>query len=75
MTNMTFAVPEDLHKFMRKHNEVKWSAVARGALHTHADKLRMMDELLANSELTEADVEMIGKQVKRAIARNHGLIK
>lgn len=75
MTNMTLAVPEDLHEIMKKHNEIKWSEIARQALWSHAKKLELMDKLLANSKLTEEDAERIGHKIKHGIARRHGLIK
>ncbi len=75
MTNMTLAVPEDLHEIMKKHNEIKWSEIARQALWSHAKKLELMDKLLANSKLTEEDAERIGHKIKEGIARRHGLVK
>ncbi len=47
MTNMTLALPEDLHEIMQKHKEIKWSEIARQALWNHARKLELMDKLLA----------------------------
>lgn len=41
MVNMTFAVPEDLHKEMRKHNEIKWSAVCREAINMKLKQLEL----------------------------------
>ena len=75
MTNMTLAVPEDLHEIMKKHNEIKWSEIARQALWDHARKLELMDKLLAKSKLTEEDAERIGHKIKHGIAKRHGLIK
>lgn len=75
MTNMTLAVPEDLHEIMRKHNEIKWSEIARQALWNHARKLELMDKLLAKSKLTEEDAERIGHKIKHGIAKRHGLVK
>ena len=75
MTNVTFAVPEDLHEIMRRHKEIKWSEIARQALWNHANKLELMDKLLAKSELTEEDAEKIGHKIKHGIAKRHGLIK
>ncbi len=75
MTNMTLAVPEDLHKIMEKHKEIKWSEVARQAIWEKARKLELMDRLLAKSELTEKDAEEIGHKIKHGIAKRHGLIK
>ncbi len=72
---MTLAVPEDLHKTMQKHKEIKWSEVARQAIIEKARKLELMDKLLAKSELTEQDAEEIGHKIKQAIAKRHGLVK
>ncbi len=75
MTNMTLAVPEDLHEIMKRHSQIKWSEVARRALWDQARKLELMDKLLANSKLTEEDAERIGHKIKHGIAKRHGLIK
>ena len=75
MTNMTLAVPEDLHTIMRKYDTIKWSEIARQALWDHARKLELMDELLAKSKLTEEDAERIGHKIKHGIAKRHGLVK
>lgn len=75
MTNMTLAVPEDLHKVMQKHKDVKWSEVARQAIIEKARKLELMDKLLAKSELTEEDAERIGHKIKHGIAKRYRLVK
>ena len=72
MTNMTLAVPEDLHKIMKTHNEIKWSEIARQALWDQAKKLDLMDKLLSKSKLTEEDAERIGHAIKHAISKRHG---
>ncbi len=75
MTNMTLAVPEDLHAIMKKYNTIKWSEIARQALWDQARKLELMDKLLAKSKLTEEDAEKIGHKIKHGIAKRHGLVK
>ncbi len=75
MTNVTLAVPEDLHKIMEKHKDTKWSEVARQAMWAKAHKLEFMDKLLAKSELTEKDVLEIGTKIKHGIAKKHSIIK
>lgn len=75
MTNMTLAVPEDLHRIMQKHNDIKWSEVARQAIWNKARKLDLMDKILAKSELTEEDAEKIGHKIKHGIAKRHGLVR
>jgi hypothetical protein len=74
MTNMTLAVPEDLHQIMQKHKEIKWSEVARQAMWEKARKLELMDKILAKSKLTEKDALEIGRQINKGIAKRHGLI-
>ncbi|MBI2629089.1 hypothetical protein HYW74_03325 [Candidatus Pacearchaeota archaeon] len=73
MTNMTLAVPEELHKIMRKHREMKWSEIARQALWMQARKLEMMDKILSKSKLKEEDALDIGRKVNKGIARRHAL--
>lgn len=71
MANMTLSIPEDLHAVVRRHPEVSWSAVAREAMWAYARKLELLDQLTASSELTEADVAELGKEIKKAIRRRH----
>lgn len=75
MVNMTLAIPEDLRKLMRKHKEIRWTEVARQALWEKARQMELLDRLLEKSELAEKDVQEIGEQVKKGIARRHGLIE
>ncbi len=75
MTNMTLAIPEELHKIMKKHQEIKWSELARRALWEHAKKLEMMEKILAKSKLTEDDALEIGRKVNLEITKKHRLIK
>jgi len=37
--------------------------------------LKLMDNLLAKSEMTEKDAEEIGHKIKHGIAKRHGLVK
>ena len=39
MVNMTLAIPEPLHKVMKKHPEIKWTEVARQAINKRASEL------------------------------------
>lgn len=75
MTNMTLAVPEDLHRTMQKHREIKWSEVARQAIMEKARKLELIDKFLAKSELTEEDAERIGHKIKHGMAKRYGLVR
>lgn len=73
MVNMTMAIPEGLHTIMKKHNEIKWSEIARQALWVKAKRLEFMDRLLSKSQLTEQDALELGRKIKKGIAARHGL--
>ena len=65
MPNMTFSVPDDLHREMRAHKEIKWSEVARAALQREVDRLHALDQLLKDSRLTDADAVALGRAIRR----------
>lgn len=71
MVNMTLSIPQDLHLVIKKHNEIKWSEVARRALWEHAKKVELMEKLVSKSKLTEKDAEKIGNKIKAEIAKRH----
>jgi hypothetical protein len=71
MTNVTLAVPKELHAEMRKHPEVRWSEVARIAFQREVHRLHVIDRLLANSRLTEEDAVELGRKIRRSAARRH----
>lgn len=64
MGNITLSVPEELHKRMRKHTELKWSDIARQAFEKKLKEIELMTDLLSKSELTEEDAERIGHAIK-----------
>jgi hypothetical protein len=69
MSNITLAIPEELHMIIRKHNEIKWSEVARRALWQQARKLQIMDKLVSKSEFTEKDVEELDHKIKAGLLK------
>jgi len=73
MTNMTLAIPEELHKLMKKHSQIKWSEIARQAIWTQAKKMELMNKILSNSRLTEEDALELGKKINKGISKRHGL--
>lgn len=68
MVNVTLAVPEELHRIMRKHPEIKWSEVARQALWEYARKLELLDKIAGKSKLSEEDALELGEVVKKGIS-------
>ena len=53
MPNMTFAIPDALHKFIKAHNEVNWSEVGRRCLWNYARKIERMEKREADRESLE----------------------
>lgn len=39
MVNMTLAIPENLHKLMKKHSEIRWTEIVRQAIENKALEL------------------------------------
>lgn len=66
---MTLAIPKELHKIMKEHKEIRWSEVARRAMWEHARKLELLEALTEKSELTEKDVEEIGRKIKTGLRK------
>lgn len=69
MPNMTLSLPDDLYERMREHPELKWSEVARQAFEQKIEELELLQTLLEQSELTEADAEEIGHRLKAEIRK------
>lgn len=51
---MTMAIPEQLHKVMRKHPEIKWTEVARQAIESKARALSIEKDPLRKAALKHA---------------------
>jgi hypothetical protein len=66
---MTLSVPEELHKRMKEHTELKWSDIARQAFEKKLREIELANKLLSKSELTEEDAERIGHKIKSKIRK------
>ena len=69
MPNITLAIPKELQVIIKKHNEIKWSEVARRAMWQQARKLQVMDKLVAKSEFSEKDVEELDHKIKAGLLK------
>jgi hypothetical protein len=65
MPNMTFAVPDDLHRELRRHKEIRWAEVARRAFVREINRLHLYDRVLQASRLTEDDSVQLGREIRR----------
>ncbi len=71
MPNITLSLPADVHEEMRKYPEIRWSEVARQAIIRKVEDLKRLDELCADSKLTEKDVDELGHIVKKGLAERY----
>jgi hypothetical protein len=69
MPNMTLSIPEELHREMLKHKDVRWSEVARRALNRELQRMQIYDRLLKDSQLTEKDALELGRAIRRRETR------
>lgn len=67
MPNITLSIPEELHKIMKKHRQMRWSEIARQAIAEEVKKLSLMEKIASKSKLTLKDIEEINEKVKRGI--------
>ncbi|TLZ69732.1 MAG: DUF4256 domain-containing protein [Methanobacteriota archaeon] len=71
MPNITLSLPEDLHRKMRRHPEVKWSEVVRRILADKIRALEAMDRMVSRSILTPEDVAEFDHILKEALLRRY----
>ncbi len=71
MPNVTLAVPEELHRIMKKHPEIKWTEIARTAMKQYAARLEVIEDITSQGKLSEQDALEIGDSVKRDLARRY----
>lgn len=69
MTNMTLSMPNDVYEEMQKFSEVKWSEVARKAIITKLETLKLADEIASKSKLTQKDVDEFSKMIKESATK------
>ncbi len=72
MPNMTLSIPEEIHSIIKKHNEIRWSEIARRAITQEANKLKLMDVIASKSKLTMKDVKEIDEKIKEGIFKRYG---
>jgi hypothetical protein len=77
MANVTVTVDDDTKEEMSEFPEINWSQVAREAFEERVEEMRklermrdfeVMDDLAAESELTERDTAEIANRIDRRMA-------
>ncbi|HIG93741.1 MAG: hypothetical protein QT02_C0006G0040 [archaeon GW2011_AR9] len=64
MTNITLAIPNELHERMKLHSEIRWSEVVRKSISRKVEMLDAMNKIASKSILTKKDVDAISKKIK-----------
>ena len=71
MANITLSIPTELHRVVKRHNEIKWSEIARRAMWEQARKLILMEKLVSGSTMSEADIDEIDHSVKAELLNRY----
>jgi Arc/MetJ-type ribon-helix-helix transcriptional regulator len=66
--NFTVRMGEDLKQRMKDHPEINWSHVIREHVHSMLDDIERMNELTANSQLTNEDIDELADMINAAAA-------
>ena len=71
MPNLTLSLPSDIYAIVKAHREIRWSEIARRSIADYATRLALLDELTANSSLTEADIAGLDHDIKAGILKHY----
>jgi len=74
MANITISIPKELKAKMNKFPEINWSKLASILLSQKIKRLEILkelDEILADSKLTEEDCMELGKKLKKEIVKKY----
>lgn len=71
MPNITLSLPEDLHRKMKQHKEVRWSEVVRRILEEKIRDLEMMEKITIRSTLSAEDVDFLDHLLKEALLKRY----
>ncbi|MFT4309875.1 MAG: hypothetical protein ACMXYL_05305 [Candidatus Woesearchaeota archaeon] len=74
IANITLALPDELHKKMKKHTEIRWSEVVRKSISNKIEELEMVKKIAKKSRLTRSDVEDLARMIDKKSARKMGLL-
>ena len=75
MVNITLSVPEELKNEMDEFKIMNWSEVARRAIKSKIEQLRILESFTKDSEMTKEDALRLGKKVNEAISKKYNKSK
>ena len=69
MGNITLSMPNNVHEDMKQFSEVRWSEVARKAIISKIETLKLAEKLAGQSKLTKKDVDDFSSKIKRLASK------
>ena len=76
MASVTLTIPEDIKSELKRFSWINWSEVAREAFLKRLKRdeaFKRFDEILKNSEMTDELALRLGDELKKRVAKRHGL--
>ena len=70
MPNITLSISEEIYAMMKKHQEMRWSEVARRAIAEEVKKLELVEKITSKSKLTMKDIEEVNEKIKTGIHKH-----
>ncbi len=72
--NVTIALPKELHKKMKEHDEVSWSAAIRNIIEQRLKDIELLDKISSRNNLTDKDIQELADKIDRNVAKKLGLL-
>lgn len=76
MASVTLTIPDDVKAELKRFSWINWSEVAREAFLKRLKRdeaFKRFDEVLKNSGMTDELASMLGDELKKRVAKRHGL--
>lgn len=71
MVNITLAIPEELKLEMEEFKIMNWSEVARKAIKSKIEQLKILESFSKDSELTKEDALELGRKMNEAMSKRY----
>jgi hypothetical protein len=71
MATITLSIPDDLMKEMDISKEINWSEVAREAIRTRVNQLRMLRAITSGSQLSQEDALELSRQINESLYQRY----
>ena len=65
--NLTVTVEDDLWNEMKKHSEIRWSAVMKEAAKEKLQALAILKKLVAKTSMSEKEIEKIALKLGKRV--------